>query len=173
MLFEKFGEFDSAAELNRAAEAQKNEGDAEAVKALAQENGLDPEDAQDYLDGYSDALATVTSAAVGKLEKEAEDLELDGILGDWKDMLAGWSMEDYTLAAAVRRKGKSLAGYIAALIAFSFENKVQVSGKITDITMVEINGKKEKIRTPLYMGVPGRTQAKKLAYEYYTGETEK
>ena len=87
--------------------------------------------------------------------------------------LAGWCMENYTLAAAVRRKGKSLAGYIAALIAFSFENKVQVSGKITDITMVEHNGKKEKIQTPLYMGVPGRTQAKKLAYEYYTGETEK
>lgn len=172
-MFEKFGEFDSAQELNRAAEAQKNEGDAEAVKALARENGLDPEDAEDYLDGYTDTLATVTSAAVGKLDREAGDLELEGMLADWKDMLAGWCMENYTLAAAVRRKGKSLAGYIAALIAFSFENKVQVSGKITDITMVEHNGKKEKIQTPLYMGVPGRTQAKKLAYEYYTGETEK
>lgn len=35
-MFEKFGEFDSAEELNRAALAQRNEGDAEAVRALAE-----------------------------------------------------------------------------------------------------------------------------------------
>ena len=173
MLYEKFGEFDSLEEINRAAEAQKNEGDIEAVKAIAEENGLDPEDVQDYLDGYTDTLATVTSAAAGKLEKEAAELELAGILKDWKDMLMQECMENYTLAAAVRRKGKSLAGYMAELIAFSFENKVQVSEKITDMTKVNHNGKKGKIRTPLYIGIPGRAQAKKKAYEYYLGGGEK
>ena len=45
-MFEKFGEFDSYEEINRAAEAQKAEGDTEAILALAKENGLDEEDAQ-------------------------------------------------------------------------------------------------------------------------------
>ena len=45
-MFEKFGEFDSWEEINRAAAAQKAEGDYEAIKTLAEENGLDPDDAQ-------------------------------------------------------------------------------------------------------------------------------
>lgn len=40
-MFDKFGEFDSAEELNRAAAAQKAEGDLEALIALAVGNGID------------------------------------------------------------------------------------------------------------------------------------
>ena len=40
-MFEKFGEFDSSEEINRAAAAQLKEGDIEAVYAIAEENGLD------------------------------------------------------------------------------------------------------------------------------------
>lgn len=50
MLFEKFGEFDSAEELNRAAAAQLEEGDIDAIYGIAEENGLDREDAEDYID---------------------------------------------------------------------------------------------------------------------------
>ena len=46
-MFDKFGEFDSAEEINRAAAAQLKEGDLDAVKTIAEENGLDPEDAED------------------------------------------------------------------------------------------------------------------------------
>ena len=40
-MWDKFGEFDSAEELNRAAAAQKAEGDREALIMLAEENGID------------------------------------------------------------------------------------------------------------------------------------
>ena len=75
-MYEKFGEFDSFEELNRAAAAQKAEGDEEALFALAQENGLDKEDVEDYLDGIVEELATVSMAALGKLKLEKEDLKL-------------------------------------------------------------------------------------------------
>ena len=36
MLYEKFGEFDSAEEINAAADGQKTEGDTDAIFAIAQ-----------------------------------------------------------------------------------------------------------------------------------------
>ena len=45
-MWDKFGEFDSAEELNRAAAAQKAEGDREALIMLAEENGIDRDDAE-------------------------------------------------------------------------------------------------------------------------------
>ena len=56
MLFEKFGEFDSAEELNRAAAAQLAEGDIDAIYGIAEENGIDREDAEDYIDGAAQEL---------------------------------------------------------------------------------------------------------------------
>ena len=41
-MFEKFGNFDSYEELNKAAEGLKREGGVESLKALSIENGLDP-----------------------------------------------------------------------------------------------------------------------------------
>ena len=49
-----------------AAAAQKAEGDREALIMLAEENGIDRDDAQDYLDGAVDELATPLMAAVGE-----------------------------------------------------------------------------------------------------------
>ena len=83
-MFEKFGEFDSAAELNRAAAAQLAEGDEEAILMLAEENGIDREDAEDYIDGCVPELATPLMAALGKLELEKKDLKIDGILDEWE-----------------------------------------------------------------------------------------
>lgn len=77
-MFDKFGEFDSVEELNRAAAGLKAEGDEEALIALALENGIEKEDAEDYLDGCMEELATVTMAAFGRIrmeEKEADALK--------------------------------------------------------------------------------------------------
>lgn len=68
MLFEKFGEFDSAEELNRAAAAQLAEGDIDAIYGIAEENGIDREDAEDYIDGAAPELCTPIMAALGKLK---------------------------------------------------------------------------------------------------------
>ena len=46
-MFDKFGEFDSVEELNKAAAGLKTEGDEESLIALAEENGLTREDAED------------------------------------------------------------------------------------------------------------------------------
>ena len=68
-MFNKFGEFDSADEMNRAAAAQRKEGDNEAILAIAEENGIDKEDAIDFIDGCVAAFVTplmVVSAGMRK-----------------------------------------------------------------------------------------------------------
>ena len=58
-MFDKFGEFDSFEELNKAAEGLLKEGDLESLRALAEENGIDCADTEDYIDGIVPELATV------------------------------------------------------------------------------------------------------------------
>ncbi len=168
-MFDKFGEFDSAEEINREAAAQLAEGNIEAVIAIALENGIDKEDAEDYIDGCVETLATPLMAASGKLKVESEDLQLDGILSDWKDTILELCSEDEALCAAVRRKGKELKQCMANLIQFSFENKVQVSGKILKVTKVTHNGKLESFRGDLYLGIPNNVQVKQIIRDYYLG----
>lgn len=72
-MFDRFGEFDSVQELNEAADGLLNEGDIESLKVLAKENGIDEADVQDYIDGYSEDLATVSMAAFGRLFAEEQE----------------------------------------------------------------------------------------------------
>lgn len=168
-MFDKFGEFDSAEELNRAAEAQYKEGDEDAIYAIAEENGIDKEDADDFMDGIIRTLATVRTAAIGKLKVEAADLELKGIAEDWKDILVEECMENKELCIAVRRKDKALKHCMAQLIRFAFEKKVQISDKIVSVTKVTHNGKEETLRGPLYLGIPSKADTKKIIRKYYLG----
>ena len=71
----KFGIFNSVEELNRAAAGQLKEGDIEALKELAKENGIDADDVEDYVDGYTDELATLQMAVFGKIKIEEEDIK--------------------------------------------------------------------------------------------------
>lgn len=73
MLFKKFGEFDSVEELNRAAAGQLEQGDIEALKALAKENGIEEEDIEDYINGDVEELATPIMAAIGRVKIEREE----------------------------------------------------------------------------------------------------
>lgn len=168
-MFDKFGEFDSVEELNRAAAAQLAEGDTEAIVAIALENGLDKEDAEDYIDGIVDMLATPTMAAAGKLKLEAEDLELKGIVSDWKDQIFEECLASDLMCAAVRRKGKSLKECLAQILRYAFENKVRVSNKIVDITKVTHNGNEVPMQKPLFLGIPSKAEARKLIKQYYLG----
>lgn len=172
-MFDKFGEFDSAEEMNRAAEAQLKEGDTDAIVAIALENGIDKEDVEDFIGGYEKTFVTPLMAAMGKLKVESKDLELAGITEDWKNCIVEMCAEDEALCAAVRRKGKELKLCIASLIKFSFENKVQISDKIVNATKVMHNGKLEPMRKPLYLGVPNHAEAKRIIREYYLGADKK
>lgn len=169
-MFEKFGEFDSWEEINRAVRAQKEEGDYEAVKALALENGFDEADVEDYLDGLVEEFCTPVTAAIAKLEAESKELKAEGIIADYAKELQEVAIENKEFALCIRKKGKSLAKVIAKYIDYSFENRITVSKDITNLC----NG---KVKTALgnhdlTCGEPDRIARKKIYMAYYLGEKE-
>ena len=153
-MFDKFGEFDSAEEINRAAAAQLEEGDVEAVFAIAEENGIDKEDAEDYIDGCAAELATHLMASLGKIEVEARDLKLEGVFVDWKEIIAQYCTEDERFSCAVRRKGKRLEQCMGELLKQSFAGKKQVNERICRAAGLRDGGRKD----PVYMGIPNRAE---------------
>ena len=114
-MFDKFGKM-SYDELIRTAKAEKEEGDEEALIALAQENGLDQEDAEDYMDDLTEVLCTPREAAVARVEMEAKDLEVSGIWEEWKGCVLEMCMQEEDLACAVCRKNRSLLGLFGKLL---------------------------------------------------------
>ena len=165
-MFDKFGEFDSHEEINRAAAAQKQQGDEEALILLAEENGIDREDAEDYYDGAMDELATPAMAAIGKLAMESKDLKLGGVLLDWVDELRTMCIENEAFARAVRRKGKGLDGYIALTAEEGYKNRAVVDRRIVDKTeqIKKILGGHE-----FSIGIPNKKTRRDLAMSYYMG----
>lgn len=163
-MFDKFGEFDSHEEINRAAAAQRQQGDEEALILLAQENGIDREEAEDYYDGTVDTLTTPVTAAIGKLTIESADLKLGGVLLDWVEELRIMCLESDTFARAVRRKGKDLAGYIAATAEEGYKNRAVVDRRIVDKTqqVKKILGNHE-----FAIGIPDKRTRRRLAEQYY------
>lgn len=160
-MFEKFGEFDSCEEINRAAMAQRNEGDTEAIMTIAEENGLDKEDAEDFCTGTMNELTTPLLAAEGKLRIEAQDLNAQGLVADWKDYVLQMCTEDEEMCLAVRRKGKRLEQCLGKLLEFAFKNKV-----VLDKRVVRAAG----LTPPIYLGVPGRADAREIIKKYYMRE---
>lgn len=106
-MFEKFGKMDYE-ELIRTAAAEREEGDLEALVTLAVENGLEKEDAEDYMDYIVDSLATPYMAAVAKIEGEAKELGIKGHQVDQKDTILALLDGNDELCLAVRKKEKSL-----------------------------------------------------------------
>lgn len=72
-MFEKFGKFDSYEEINRAAKAQLEEGDLEAIKTITEENGLDPEDAEDFCTGAMPEPVEIVEKPVDNSEQMEEN----------------------------------------------------------------------------------------------------
>lgn len=73
-MFDKFGEFNSAEELNMAAEGFLKEGDTESLYSLAEENGIDREDAEDYVNGDTEVFATLSMAAFGRIAAQEKEI---------------------------------------------------------------------------------------------------
>jgi hypothetical protein len=114
VMFEKFGEFNSAEEINQAAAGLLDEGDAESILKLAVENGLDKEFAQAFIDGDIPVLTDSLMAAVGKLELERKNVKGKVVIGIIDDLvnylMTSCSNEEF--AKTVRMKGKTLQGCI-------------------------------------------------------------
>lgn len=163
-MFDKFGEFDSVQEINEAAAAQLKEGDIEAVYAIAQENGIDREDAEDFIEGAVPELANSLMAAFGKLAVEAEELKPYEIMEDWISYIKVRCQEDERMAAAVRKKGKSLKGCIGELLKWSFKNQHDVDKDI--LKAAGVSGR-------CTLGIPGMGRAKEIISGYYLGKQVK
>ncbi len=161
MLFEKFGELNSAEEINELAENLFNEGDTESIKVMAKENGILSEFVQMYLQGDIPVLCDAMTAAMGKLDMECEELKPKGIMEDWLEYIRTQCMEDEQMAIWVRQKGKSLKGCIGALLKWSFGHQQAVDGDILKAAGVSAS--------KVTLGIPGMGQAKKTIKEYYRG----
>jgi len=120
-MFDKFGEFGSHEELNMAAAGLLEEGDTESLLALTEENGLDQDDAQEYIDGSVPELATPIVAAVGRLSIQknhlvtnnknvAERMAYSVMLSMLQTMCT-----DEDMAAAIMQKGKTVADIYKAM----------------------------------------------------------
>ena len=169
-MFEKFGEFDSAEELNRAAAAQRDEGDEEALIALALENGIDKEDAEDFMDRVPgmEELCTPYMAALGKLKVEKEELELKRELQDLAEEVETECRTNEAVAAGVRRKGRSLAGYLAKIIDAGYKNAVLIPQEITR----EMKEVPAQYRSQIRTGMPSKVERLDVMREYYGEVTE-
>lgn len=163
-MFDKFGEFGSSEEINKAAEELINAGKLNEIEELAKENGISAEEVEDYIADPSLGLTSVLSAAVAKLELEKKDLKLSGVLLDWVNELLEMCTDVPGFAAAVRNKGKDLAGYIALTAEKGYENRCVVDKRIVD--------KAKKIKSivgahEFSIGIPDKKTRRELATKYY------
>lgn len=157
-MFDMFGEFDSWEELNKAAAGQKEEGDINALKELAKENGICIEDVEDYLDGVTDTLCIPTTAAIGKIEIESKELKPFGIMKDWIEYITGLCYEEPKISLAVRKKQKSLKGCIGQLLKWGHDNMKELNSDIKKAAGFTGNVK---------LGMPGVLEARKIIKKYY------
>lgn len=157
-MFEKFGEFDSAEELNTMAATAMEQGETAKVLELAKENGINELDAQDYIDGMSAELCTPLMAAIGKLELEKAELKLPAMMEGMVMMVQGMFETEPELVVAVRKKGKKLAEVLGKILKACSENRKPVPGEVAKAA-----GFKETI----YTGDIDIAEFKKQVKKYY------
>lgn len=160
-MFDRFGEFNSVEELNEAAAGLKEEGDEKSLYELAEENGIDKEDVEDYLDGAVPELANALIAAYGKIYVEEKALGAEGIIKDWIDCIVQMCSEDEKLCRAVRKKGKKLADVMGIVLKNGFEIKKKVPDDIV---------KAAGLNPPIYLGIPNRKAVEDMVKDYYMGK---
>lgn len=161
-MYDRFGEFDSAAEINETAVNLRKEGDTESIKVLAEENGIDLDIAEAFIDGDLFYLCDDMAAAIGKIEVESKELKPVEIMADWVEYLKARCFEDVEMAKAIRRKEKSLKGAIGALLTWSFKHQIPIDKDIMKAAGVTAGR--------CTLGIPGMAKAKQIMTEYYLGK---
>ena len=161
-MFEKFGEFNSAEEINECAAGLKEEGDEESLYAMAEENGLAKEDVEDYLDDAVDELCNVSMAALGKLEVEEKALKTSHVMVDWVSYIKTQCIKDEMMARAVRMKGKTLVGCMGAILKEAYNTRMKVPAEIVKAAGIGA-GRVE-------LGMPGMAKVNEIIKFYYLGK---
>lgn len=164
-IFTKYGNFNSADEINEAAKNQLAQGDTEAIREIARENGLDPEDAEEFITGGWDRVCSETSAALGKITIEEDSMTISGIMHDWIRYIQLCISESKEFAIAVRRSDKSLAGALGAILKASEELMEEVDDAILEAADVHFKGK-------VKFGIPEEAQVREIVRAYYLGGNE-
>lgn len=161
-MFERFGEMESAKEINELAVNLFNEGDMESLRVMAAENGIPEVFVELFCDGEIKELCDQMTAALGKIEVESAELQPKEIMEDWVEYLKSQCMENELMAYSVRKKGKSLKGCIAALLKWSFENSKPIEKEFLQAAGVTAGR--------VDLGIPGMGTAKRIIREYYMGK---
>lgn len=144
-------------ELNEKAKELKEAGDTQGLQELAQKYGIEKEDLEDYLDG-AETLATPLILALAAIEEAKKKLDTKGVIADWLGVLASMAAESEELADAITFDGKKIKDLLGKILKQAFETKIKVHDDIA---------KAAGIRTPLYMGIPGTGDIKKIIGEFY------
>ena len=158
-MFERFGEFNNAEEINETAVNLRKEGDWESLEVLAKENGIEADVLEIFMRGGILYLCDDMTAAIGKIEVEEKEVKCAEIMEDWVEYIKAQCFEKPEVARAVRKKGKSLAGCIAALLQWSFKNQVPVDKGIMKAAGVSAGR--------CTLGIPGMARAKRIITDYY------
>lgn len=158
-MFDRFGEFDTAQEINETAVNLRKEGDKESLKVLAKENGIDEDTVEAFLDGTLLFICDEMTAAIGKIEIEAQEVKCAEIMEDWVEYIKAQCFENPMVAKMVRKKGKSLSGCIAEILKWSFKHQIPVDKKIMNVAGVTARR--------CTLGIPGMARAKKIITDYY------
>ena len=140
------------------------EGDLDSIRLLAKENGIPGDYAEYFISGDILEMCDVISAAIGKLDLEADELQAQGIMIDWVDYIKAQCMESSEIAKAVKTKKKSLKGCIGKLLKWGFEHQKPVDKGIVKAAGVNAGR--------VTFGMPGMAEAKKIIRTYYLDKTQ-
>lgn len=160
----KFGELGSAEEINELAKNLLNEGDYESIYILAKENGIPREYAEYFIAWMIEELCDPQTAAIGKLDLEAQELKAEGIMVDWVEYIKTQCMDSEEIARAVKGKGKSLKGCIGKLLQWGVKHQTNVDKEI--LRTAEVKASR------VTFGMPGMAEAKKIIRSYYLDKTK-
>lgn len=160
-MFDKYGEFDTAEELREAITNQINEGDEAAAVEIAKENGIDPMDIEDIIDGVpADEVLTPCVVALGKIQIEAEAYKNnDSIIVDWIEYIKALAIDSEQASIMIRRKGKTLDGCLGELLKFSYNHMFKIPDTISKAA--GITGANVKL------GIPNAGKCKEIIRGYY------
>ncbi len=125
-LFQTFGEFDSFAEINEAAEGLLMEGDLKGLRELAAENGLE-EEAEQYIKKETEELCGPVEAAIGKIRVECKG-DNNPFYEDVMDYLMS-NCDDLDFALAVRKKGKRVLEAAGRVWEEASRNETVINGQ--------------------------------------------
>ncbi len=148
-------------ELNKKAEELKLMKDLKGLKKLCKDNGVDEEDASDYMEGYISELFTPFILAAAKLKKERDAFkDLPTALSLYTDEIINMA-QDKEIAEGILKDNKNLAEALGAIVKQASKTRKAIPKEISKAAGIPEN---------VPMGDVDKPTFEKLIKVYYTGE---